>query len=147
MIRAVLDANVYVSAAVRPEGPPGQIIERFLRGDAFEIVMSQAIVEAARPQITALVAAVVDAPLDGRFTVDQMRIWRESMTVRAARDAGFAYEGYVRLKLASVRAYISQLENGHKSPTLDLLFRLADPLKVRASELIARVEQQENPSD
>ncbi len=45
MIRAVLDANVYVSAAVRPEGPPGQIIERFLRGESFEIVISQAIVE------------------------------------------------------------------------------------------------------
>jgi putative PIN family toxin of toxin-antitoxin system len=45
VIRAVLDANVYVSAAVRPEGPPGQIIGRFLRGGAFEIVMSQAIVE------------------------------------------------------------------------------------------------------
>ena len=45
MIRAVLDANVYVSAAVRPEGPPGQIIERFLHGEAFEIVMSQAIVD------------------------------------------------------------------------------------------------------
>jgi putative PIN family toxin of toxin-antitoxin system len=45
VIRAVLDANVYVSAAVRPEGPPGQIIERFLRDGAFEIVMSQAIVE------------------------------------------------------------------------------------------------------
>ena len=45
MIRAVLDANVYVSAAVRPEGPPGQILQRFLRGGAFEIVMSQAIVE------------------------------------------------------------------------------------------------------
>ena len=45
MIRAVLDANVYVSAAVRPEGPPGQIIDRFLRGGAFEIEVSQAIVE------------------------------------------------------------------------------------------------------
>ena len=45
MIRAVLDANVYVSAAVRPEGPPGQIIDRFLHAGAFEIVMSQAIVE------------------------------------------------------------------------------------------------------
>ena len=45
MIRAVLDANVYVSAAVRPEGPPGRIIERFLRGEVFELVMSQAIVE------------------------------------------------------------------------------------------------------
>ena len=45
MVRAVLDANVYVSAAVRAEGPPGQIIDRFLRGGTFEIVMSQAIVE------------------------------------------------------------------------------------------------------
>ena len=45
MIRAVLDANVYVSAAVRPEGPPGQIINRFLRDGAFEIVLSQAIVD------------------------------------------------------------------------------------------------------
>jgi putative PIN family toxin of toxin-antitoxin system len=45
VIRAVLDANVYVSAVVRPEGPPGQIIERFLRDGAFDIVMSQAIVE------------------------------------------------------------------------------------------------------
>jgi len=45
VIRAVLDANVYVSATVRPEGPPGQIIDRFLRRGAFEIVMSQAIVE------------------------------------------------------------------------------------------------------
>lgn len=45
MIRAVLDANVYVSAAVRPDGPPGQILHRFLRGGAFELVMSQGIVE------------------------------------------------------------------------------------------------------
>ena len=45
MVRAVPDANVYVSAAVRAEGPPGQIIERFLRGGSFEIVMSQAIVD------------------------------------------------------------------------------------------------------
>lgn len=45
MIRAVLDPNVYVSAAVRPEGPPGQIISRFLRGGSFEIVLSQPIVE------------------------------------------------------------------------------------------------------
>jgi putative PIN family toxin of toxin-antitoxin system len=45
VIRAVLDANVYVSAAVRPEGPPGQVIDRFLGGGSFEIVMSQAIME------------------------------------------------------------------------------------------------------
>jgi putative PIN family toxin of toxin-antitoxin system len=43
--RAVLDANVYVSAAVHVEGPPGRIIESFLRKAAFEIVLSPAIVE------------------------------------------------------------------------------------------------------
>ncbi len=45
MLRAVLDANVYVSAYVRPEGPPGQIVERLLRDAAFEVVLSAAIVE------------------------------------------------------------------------------------------------------
>jgi uncharacterized protein len=45
VIRAVLDANVYLSAAMRPEGPPGRIIDRFLRDGAFEIVLSQAIVD------------------------------------------------------------------------------------------------------
>jgi len=43
--RAVLDANVYVSAAVHADGPPGQIVERFLRRAAFEIALSPAIVE------------------------------------------------------------------------------------------------------
>lgn len=45
MLRAVLDANVYVSAYVRPEGPPGQIVERLLSGSAFEVVVSQPIVD------------------------------------------------------------------------------------------------------
>ncbi len=45
MFRAVLDANVYISAAIRPEGPPGQIIEGFLRKSAFELVVSPAIVD------------------------------------------------------------------------------------------------------
>ena len=52
MIRAVLDAKVYVSAAVRPDGPPGQIIDGFLRGGSFEIVMSQAVVEEALRALT-----------------------------------------------------------------------------------------------
>lgn len=45
MLRAVLDANVYVSAYVRPEGPPGLIVEQLLRHTAFEVVLSAAIVE------------------------------------------------------------------------------------------------------
>ncbi len=45
MLRAVLDANVYVSAYVRTEGPPGQIIARLLRDEAFEVVLSNDIVD------------------------------------------------------------------------------------------------------
>ncbi len=45
MLRAVCDANVYVSAYVRPEGPPGQIVERLLRDAAFEVVLSAEIVQ------------------------------------------------------------------------------------------------------
>jgi uncharacterized protein len=40
VLRAVLDANVYVSAYVRPEGTSGQVIKRFLRHAAFELVLS-----------------------------------------------------------------------------------------------------------
>jgi putative PIN family toxin of toxin-antitoxin system len=43
VLRAVLDCNVYVSAIIRPEGPPGQIIERYLRASTFDLVMSPAI--------------------------------------------------------------------------------------------------------
>jgi putative PIN family toxin of toxin-antitoxin system len=43
VIRAVLDANVFISAAVRPEEPPGQLFSLLLRDDAFVLVMSPAI--------------------------------------------------------------------------------------------------------
>ncbi len=45
MPRAVLDANVYVSALLQPNGPPGQIVERFLTEGAFEMILSPAILE------------------------------------------------------------------------------------------------------
>jgi putative PIN family toxin of toxin-antitoxin system len=45
VLRVVLDANVFVSAYIRPEGPPGQIIERFVRDGAFEVVLTEPIVE------------------------------------------------------------------------------------------------------
>ena len=44
MRRAVLDANIYVSAAISPDGPAGLIIERFTRGE-FEVVVSPATVD------------------------------------------------------------------------------------------------------
>ena len=68
MLRAVLDANVYVSALVRPEGPPGQIIDRFLRSGAFEIVLSPPIIEEvlralAYPKISKFIHSDIDPEL------------------------------------------------------------------------------------
>lgn len=39
------------------------------------------------------------------------------------------------------RSYISQLENNHKSPTVEVLFLICDALGVRPSTIIARVEK------
>jgi uncharacterized protein len=66
VLRAVLDANVYVSAAIRPEGPPGQIIERFLRDSPFEIVLSPPIIAEtlralAYPRVRKHLRAEIDA--------------------------------------------------------------------------------------
>ena len=67
MLRVVLDANVYVSALIRPQGPPGQIIMRFLE-NAFEILLSPAIVEEtvrafAYPRVRKYIHAAVDPEL------------------------------------------------------------------------------------
>jgi putative PIN family toxin of toxin-antitoxin system len=43
--RAVLDANVLASALIRPEGPPGEIVRRFFRDRAFDLVLSPAILD------------------------------------------------------------------------------------------------------
>jgi putative PIN family toxin of toxin-antitoxin system len=57
-----------VSACIRPEGPPGQIIERFLRDAAFEIILSADIVDEvlqalAYPKIRKAVRGRVDPEL------------------------------------------------------------------------------------
>ena len=69
----------------------------------------RAIVESARPQISGLVAAVMTEPLDRPPGEAQIRTWREQANSQVARDAGFAYEGYVRLKLAAVRDFVTQV--------------------------------------
>lgn len=43
MVRAVLDANVLLSALLRPAGPPGRILRAFLEEGAFEVVMTPGI--------------------------------------------------------------------------------------------------------
>lgn len=48
MIRAVLDANIYISACLRPQGPPGKILRLLLENQAFHLVGSTAIFDEVR---------------------------------------------------------------------------------------------------
>jgi putative PIN family toxin of toxin-antitoxin system len=77
VLRAVLDANVFVSAAIRPDGPPGRIIEQFLRTDACTLVLSEAIVDEimralAYPKVRRYVRPALDPAL-----------WMEDLVVLA----------------------------------------------------------------
>src|SRR5215468_10062907 len=69
----------------------------------------QAIVDSARPQVSQLVSQVVTSTFDRPISTHDLRAWREQVNSHVARDAGFAYQSYVRLKLASVRAFGAQL--------------------------------------
>jgi putative PIN family toxin of toxin-antitoxin system len=44
LVRALLDANVLISATIRPSGTPGLIVASFLERGAFELVLSPAII-------------------------------------------------------------------------------------------------------
>ncbi|MCS6304417.1 MAG: putative toxin-antitoxin system toxin component, PIN family [Nitrospira sp.] len=48
MIRAVLDANIYISACLRPQGLPGRILRLLLDDQAFHLVGSAAIFDEVR---------------------------------------------------------------------------------------------------
>jgi patatin-related protein len=62
-----------------------------------------------RPSINARVTQLASRPLDQIVTADDIRSLREDIANMAARDTGFAYEGYVTLKLSEVRSFISRL--------------------------------------
>jgi patatin-related protein len=68
----------------------------------------RAIINSARPHITHLVADMMAANAEA-ITVERLGAWRSQANTKAARDAGFAYEAYVRLKLAAVRAFVARL--------------------------------------
>jgi len=50
-LRAVLDANVLISALIRPAGPRGQILLCLLRDRAFDLVASPATLEELRSSL------------------------------------------------------------------------------------------------
>lgn len=59
---------------------------------------------------------------------------------RARKAAGISQEE-LAFEAKIDRTYVSQLENGHKSPTVDVLFRICPVLGMATSELIAQVER------
>lgn len=63
--------------------------------------------------------------------------------LREARLAAGLTQEALAFQAGLDRSYISQLENDHKSPTLDVLFLLCDALGVPASQLIAQVEERQ----
>ena len=67
------------------------------------------IVADARPHVSRLVAAIVPESFDGAIAAEQVRAWRGLANIAAARDADFAYDGYVRLRLASARGFAAGL--------------------------------------
>ena len=69
----------------------------------------RAIVDSARPNIRRLVAEAMTTDREEPISQDRIRGWREQANIKAARDAGFAYDAYVRLKLASARDFVARL--------------------------------------
>lgn len=78
MLRVVLDANIFVSALIRPQGPPGQILTRFVNDQTFQLILSPPIVEELRrclryPKIRRYLA----------FTPEDIDRWVTALTLLA----------------------------------------------------------------
>lgn len=52
MLRAVLDANVIISALIQPKGPSGRILTSLLERNSFELVVSPAILAEIRRSLS-----------------------------------------------------------------------------------------------
>lgn len=61
--------------------------------------------------------------------------------LRKAREAAGFTQEQLAFKADVHRTYVSLLERGKKSPTVNVLFRICGVLGVRASTIIARVER------
>jgi patatin-related protein len=67
------------------------------------------VIEATQPQIAELVEESAPQHLDTPLSEMEIRLWRMQVSERAVREAGFAYEGYVRLKLGAVLDFVTRL--------------------------------------
>ena len=63
------------------------------------------------------------------------------LAVRAAREAAGVTQQEAALRADMDRAYLSEVENGKRSISVDRLLRLCASLNVRASAIIAQLEE------
>ena len=77
-----------------------------------QIRRRKTVVDAARPHVAELVSAITKDRVGRRISMETLRGWRDEANTRAAVEAGFVYEGYVRLKIASVEDNACRLISG-----------------------------------
>jgi patatin-related protein len=71
-----------------------------------------AVIDGARPAIARMVGELPEANFKTALDPAAVRAWREAANLHAASAAGFAYESYLGLKLASVRGFVAQVIRG-----------------------------------
>lgn len=70
---------------------------------------TKGLVEAARPRVAQQVRAITGRALDKPVDRRTLARWRDAANSAAAAEAGFAYEGYIRLKLDATRVAYAKL--------------------------------------
>lgn len=75
-----------------------------------QVRRTKAIIEAARPDVENAVEGVTKGRLSKRhLTAEQVSSWRDTVNDKSAKSAGFAINGYVRIKLAASLDVLRQL--------------------------------------
>ena len=104
------------------------------------------IIENARPNVSQFVSRIMGPLPDQPVGSEMLRSWREQINSEVASSAGFAYQGYIRLKLASVRAFITSLIAGLRgvSPNSQFARVIAEIVDVWAIEngIVYGIDQQ-----
>jgi len=112
-----------------------------------EVRQLNAIIDGARPSVHRLLARIIADPLERPADAEQIRAWRERANAQVAHDAGFAYQGYVRLKLSSVRRFVARLiaemrEAPPRSPLARLIAEIIDAWAAHAGLVYSERESQ-----
>ena len=116
-----------------------------------EVRQLNGIIDGARPSIHRLLARIIADPLERPAGAEQIRAWREQANAHVAQDAGFAYQGYVRLKLASVRRFVARLiaemrDAPPRSPLARLIAEVIDAWATHAGLVYSERDDQARPA-